>query len=68
MHYLMIFLLMVAGAALVRRIRQRNEKLLKHLRKNTPYVEVKPPANLPDTDEKNSYKKSKLNLLPGTYQ
>ncbi|NLF96087.1 MAG: hypothetical protein GX569_05060 [Candidatus Riflebacteria bacterium] len=52
MHYLMIFLLMVAaGAALARRVRRRNAALLKHLRKNTPYVDVKPPTDLPKTDD-----------------
>lgn len=48
MRYIVIILLLLAaGSALTRRIRQRNEALLKHLRKNTPYVDVKPPADLP---------------------
>ena len=53
MHYLMIFLVLVAaGAALARRVRQRNAALLKHLRKLTPYVDIKAPANLKEPEEK----------------
>mgnify|MGYP000944153552 CR=1 FL=1 len=52
MNYLMIFLLLVAaGAALARRVRQRNAALLKHLRKITPYVNVKPPADQSEADD-----------------
>lgn len=50
-YIIIILLLLAAGAAMARRIHQRNETLLKHLRKSTPYVDVKPPADLPKADD-----------------
>lgn len=51
-YIIIILLLLAAGSALARRIRQRNAALLKHLRKITPYVDVKPPTNIKTPEDK----------------
>jgi len=48
MKYIFIVLLLLAAiVALIKHIKQRNKALLEHLRKTTPYVDAKPPTDLP---------------------
>jgi Na+-transporting methylmalonyl-CoA/oxaloacetate decarboxylase gamma subunit len=42
-----VLLLLAVVVALIKNVKQRNKALLKHLRKHTPYVDIKPPTDLP---------------------
>lgn len=48
MNYSMIFIVLLVAivVGLGWHVRRRNRELLKHLRKQTPYVDVKPPGNI----------------------